>query len=167
VTGNNNTVYHYVKINPTPLAVGEIIRYGNGKILKQHNFKLSNLFADSVTATTAYKISFTINETTKSSYLVLTVLGEYDPEKVFAGMLIDGEITAPYDRIPSFLYNNWEYIEKAKGNFSFYFKAGKKLLNRKADSYLFSYFAFPSTIQPEVWITANPIPFEKKKLVQE
>jgi len=132
-----------------------------------NNYKLSNLFAESVTAAAAYKASFTINETTNSSYLVLNVPGDHDPEKVFAGILIDGEISAPYDRSPSFLYNSWEHIEKAKGNLSFYFKADKKLLKKKADVYLFSSFAFPSTMQPELWITAYPIPFEKKQLVLE
>jgi len=167
LTGNSNTAYRYVKINPTPLAVSEVIGYDNDKMVSLSNNRLSNLFADSVTAITAYKASFTIKETTNSSYLVLTVPGDYDPEKVFAGILVDGELIPPYDRSPSFLYNNWEHIEKAKGNLSYYFKAGKKLLNKKADIYLFSSVAFPSAMQPELWITAYPIPFEKKQLVLE
>lgn len=167
LTGNTNTAYRYVKINPTPLAVSEVVEYDNDKIINVNNYKLSNLFADSLTATAAYKASFTITETTNSSYLVLTVPGDYDPEKVFAGILMEGEIIAPYDRSPSFLYNNWEHIEKAKGNLSFYFKADKKLLNKKAEVYLFSSFAFPSTMHSELWITAYPIPFEKKQLVLE
>jgi hypothetical protein len=167
VNGNSNIAYLYVKINPTPLAVSEVVGYLNDKDVKPNNFKLSNLFADSVTATAAYKASFTITETTSSSYLVLTVPGDYDPEKVFAGIYLNEELIAPYDRSPSFLYNNWEHIEKAKGNLSFYFKADKNLLNKKADIYLFSSFAFPATMKPELWITAFPIPFEKKQLVLE
>ena len=167
VNGNSNIAYRYVKINPTPLAVSEVVGYLNDKDVKPNNFKLSNLFADSVTATAAYKASFTITETTNSSYLVLTVPGDYDPEKVFAGIYLNEELIAPYDRSPSFLYNNWEHIEKAKGNLSFYFKADKNLLNKKADIYLFSSFAFPATMKPELWITAFPIPFEKKQLVLE
>ncbi len=167
VSGKSNAAYRYVKINPTPLAVSEVVGYNNDKVVSVKNYKLSNLFADSVTAITAYKASFTITEIANSSYIVLTVPGDYDPEKVFACILADGKMIAPYDRSPSFLYNNWEHIEKAKGNLSFYFKADKQLLNKKAAVYLFSSVAFPSTMQADLWITAYPIPFEKKQLALE
>ncbi len=158
-----NLTYRYAKIVPAPASVSEINGYNKEKKIDRTDWKLSNLFAGNVSATIVYKASFVIEEAAKKSYLVLTVPGTYQVESVFAGLYINGKILAPIDRSPSFLYNNWEHIDTAKGNLSFYFSVTKEMINKKAEVFLFSGVRLPPELQPELWITA-PIPFVEKKL---
>jgi hypothetical protein len=173
--GNNLTInipvkspFRYLRISNAPLAVAEIEAYYRNQLLDRTGWKASNLFAYKTAGVReAWHASFSIREISNSSYLVLSVPGSYSPESVFAGLRVGNKIIAPADRSPSFLYNNWEHVDTGHGNASFYFPLSPALENTPLELVLFNADGKAIIHQPEVWITAYPLPLEEKTLVLE
>jgi hypothetical protein len=127
------------------------------------------LFAAGVgnTAKLAWRHTFILDEAPPNSYLVVTVPGSYSPEQVFAGIKDGPLILPPNDRSPSFLYNNWEHVDTATGNASFYFAIGSSMLHKRLEVALYSTNKDLAYIKPELWITTYPLPFAQRRLVLE
>lgn len=158
----------YVRLNGTPSRVFEVEGYLKGKKLDRSKWRGSNLFAvySRVRAGKAWNYSFTLDEVPSGSYLAITLNGKHGTEGAYAAIRVNGKPVGSPDRSVSYISNTWEYPARRKdSNYTYYIPLTDNMVGKKIDAVVLELKNGISEFKPEVWITAYPIPFEKKKLV--
>ena len=106
-----------------------------------------------------------MSEVPKGSYLCVALNGTHGVEGAYAAARIDGELTGSPDRAPSFQSNTWEFLNARRDkNYTYYFPVDEADKNKKIEVFVMSYDKDHTDIDPELWITAYPHPYDKKKL---
>ena len=172
-----NTGYiHFFSISQSPLRLAEVQGYKNGKAVDRSLWRASNLFAPYITshwdsnqlfsAQKAWSCRFTPSEIQAGSYLCIAVNGEHGVEGAFAGVKIDGKYVGCPDRAPSFRSNTWEVgVRISAKNYTYYLPLTRDMAGKEIEAFVLGFNANKADLHPEVYITAYPIPFEKKILV--
>jgi hypothetical protein len=158
----------FLKLNPAPLIVSEIKAIANDQPIDISQAKLTNLFPDSrlLEVKKAWKGKFTLSELNENSTLAVAIEGDYGEDGAFAVVQINDSLVGAFDRSPTFPFNNWEYIKAPQnGNYTYYFKVPEDFANQELTVYVFGLKNIEMIQKPEVWSTAYPIPFKKKRLV--
>ncbi len=167
--------FRYLRM-PVMLRINEISGYKNGKKLDPSHWRASNLFRPYVrnhwnrnllfAAKNAWSAKFTLNEIPEGSYLCIAVNGEHGFEGAFAGVKIDGKYLGCPDRAPSFRSNTWEVgVRGTDINYTYYFPLDKTFSGKEIETFVLGFNQSQANLNPEVYITAYPIPFSKKVLV--
>lgn len=181
----------YVRFAPCPLRLSEVTGYKDGQPVDRTEWRASNLFRPyggrTCSATQTWKKEFVLDEVPEGAYLCVAINGYHGVEGAWAGFKIDGEYVGCPDRAPSFQSNTWEYQNaRADRNYTYYLPLTKDMAGKKIEAYVISLdrnVRYVNTdrpeqsqdngqtirpmIKPEVWISAYPIPFEKKTLTAE
>ena len=158
----------YIKLDPSPYDVSEVKAYNNGRQVDITKAALSNLFPDSKenTVKKAWQREVQVDEITVNSTLAVAIEGDYGDNGAFSVIEVDGKLIGAFDRSPAYDFNNWEHVRaKMKGNFTYYFNLPKDFENKNIKVYVFGLTHVEEIKDPEVWVTAYPIPFVKKRLV--
>ncbi|MEO6134115.1 MAG: hypothetical protein ABIP35_03115 [Ginsengibacter sp.] len=158
----------YFRFNQNFESLLEIKGYLKGKSLNRSNWRASNLFANwrVVKAEKAWESSFVLNEIPKGSYLCIALDGKHGVEGAYAAIRVDGKPIGAPDRTVSFPGNTWELsVSKNESNYTYYIPLSKDMENKKIDAVVLGLKEGVTDFKPKVWITAYPIPFEKKSLV--
>ncbi len=154
----------YIKFPTCPLRLVEIEGYKNGQKVDRSGWKANNLFRNGdgyCNYKQAWKSEFTLSEAAAGSYLCIAVAGEHGREGVWAGLKVDGRYVGCPDRAPSYESNTWECpVCDRSSNYTFYVPVTPDMVGKKIETWVLGLNDEP--IQPEVWITAYPIPFEQK-----
>jgi len=70
------------------------------------------------------------------------------------------------DRSPSYRSNTWEYpVVRTESNYTYYIPLSEEYKGKKIDAVVLVTKNGISEFKPEVWITAYPVPYEKKVLL--
>jgi hypothetical protein len=161
----------YILIKNSPVSVAGITGYFNGIVINRSGWKASNLFSsfEGRNFTTALQASFSLTEITNQSYLAIAIPGHYAPESVYAALRIDGKPAGTPDRAVSFLSNTWEapVSSDIKGNYTYYFPLEPDMTGKLIDVVILGGSGSNEELHAEIWITAYPIPYIKKKLILE
>ncbi|WP_373494678.1 hypothetical protein [Aquiflexum sp.] len=160
--------FRYIKLSPAPWQVSEVKAYYSGNSLDVSKARASNLFPENNVneAKKAWKGQIRINEITISSYLAVAIEGDYGQDGAFAVISINDQLIGAYDRSPGFVANHWEHhLAEQNGNYTYYFKLTPEMVNQDVDVFVIGTKEVQNIERPQVWITAYPIPFEKKKLI--
>ena len=168
----------YVKLQPAPLRISEVTGYRNGRQVERSLWRASNLFRPYVrdywrsdlkfSAQKAWSLKFKLEEIPAGSYLCIAINGEHGVDGAFAGAKIDGLYTGCPDRAPSFKSNSWEVGVRPSGkNYTYYLPLSKEMIGKEIEVFVLGFNKEKTELHPEVYITAYPIPFEKKTLVLE
>ena len=162
-----NTAFRCLRIITAPTQVAEIRAFHRGQQINRSLWHATNLFKPYAQheARKAWKYSFKIKKALNNNYLALSVPGTYTKESLYASLLINGHLMGAADRSPSFPYNNWADYGDGTGNYTFYFPITKALLRKKLDLVLVSSDKNAERLNPVVWLTAYPTPFEQKLLI--
>ncbi|MBB3699315.1 hypothetical protein KMW28_25660 [Flammeovirga yaeyamensis] len=166
----------YLSFPYTFMRIQDIKGYKEGHQLDMNQWKASNLQPPYVQwhwdesqlyqAVAAWKNEFTLSEIPKGSYLCVAINGEHGEEMALASLKIDGEYVGAPDRSPSYPSNTWEYrVKKTDKNYTYYFPLDDNMLGKKIEAFVLAFDKEKLDLKPEVWISAYPIPFEKKRLV--
>jgi hypothetical protein len=165
----------YVKLQPAPLRIAEVIGYRNGKEVDRSGWRGSNLFRpyiesswrnDLVFSTKkAWSMKFSLNEVPAGSYLCIAINGQHGVEGAYAGAKIDGKYTGCPDRAASFKSNTWEVgVRTSSKNYTYYLPVTKDMIGKEIEVFVLAFNEAQSDLKPEVYISAYPIPFKKKVL---
>ncbi len=161
----------YIRIKYSPASVAEITGFFKGIALSRSGWKASNLFSsfEKKDFTSALQATFSLMEIPEQSYLAIAIPGHYAPESVFAALRIDGKPAGTPDRAISFPSNTWEapVSSDIKGNYTYYFPLEPAMTDKSIEVVILGNNGNPDTFQAEIWITAYPLPYSKKKLVLE
>ncbi len=165
-----NTKARYLKINYFPQQLVEIEGVHNGRIVDNSHWRTSNLFARSqrMKAQKVWSTEVKLKEMAKGSYLSIAINGEHGVEGAYAAVVVDGQIMGCPDRAVSFPSNTWEYVNaRSNKNYTYYFPLSEEMVAKEIRVYVIAYEEGKLDLNPELWISANPIPFEKRILELE
>jgi len=174
LTSSDNV--RYIKLQPAPLKITEVIGYKNGKQVDRSGWRASNLFRPYIktywkndmifSAQKAWSLKFSLDEIPDGSYLCIAINGEHGVEGAFAGVKIDGKYAGCPDRAPSFKSNTWEVGVRTSGkNYTYYLPLNKEMTGKKIEVFVLGFNKDLLNLHPEVYITAYPTPYRKKILV--
>ena len=158
----------YIRFPGSPEKVLEIEGYVNGKPVERTHWRASNLFStyNHVTAKAAFESSFVLNEIPKGSYLAVALNGKHGNEGAYAALRVNGKLVGAPDRSLSYRSNSWEYpVSKNESNYTYYFPLTEEMVGAKIEAVVMVMKDGVAEFKPEVWITAYPIPYEKKELI--
>lgn len=157
----------YLRFPGSPEKVVEIEGFLNGKPVERAHWHASNLFSSyrQMTAKAAYQRSFVLNEIPKGSYLAVALNGRHGNEGAYAALRVNGKLMGAPDRSISYRSNSWEYpVPLSDSNYTYYFPLTADMRGAKIDVVVMVMKDGLAEFKPEVWITAYPIPYEKKEL---
>jgi hypothetical protein len=166
----------YVKLQPAPLRITEVIGYKNGKQVDRTGWRASNLFRPYITNSwnnnlifrtqKSWSAKFTFDQIPEGSYLCIAIEGEHGFEGAFAGAKIDGQYVGCADRAPSFKSNTWEVgVRATDKNYTYYIALDKTMISKEIEAFVLGFNKAQLDLKPQVYITAYPAPFQKKLLI--
>ena len=158
----------YMRLNARPLLVTEIEGYKDGAMLDRSKWRVSNLFSQygRAPAVAAWSASFTLDEAPEGSYFCIAINGQHGIEGAYAAIRVDGKPVGAPDRSVSYPSNVWECpARNAHSNYTYYVPITAEMAGTKIDAVVLGLRGGSTDIEPKVWITAYPIPFETKELV--
>ena len=161
----------YIRIKNSPASVAEIEGYRNGSTMNSVGWRASNLFASFAGQgfSEASTASFTLPEIAKRSYLAIALPGKYEPESVYAALRINGKPTGAPDRAVSYPANTWEapVFDDIQGNYTYFIPLQTNMAGIPMEVVVIGNESRITRLEAEVWITAYPAPYERKKLILE
>jgi hypothetical protein len=158
----------YLRFPGSPEKVLEIEGFLNGKPVDRTLWRASNLFSlyRQVIAKAAFESSFVLNEIPKGSYLAVALNGRHGNEGAYAALRVNGKPVGAPDRSLSYRSNSWEYpVPTNESNYTYYFPVTDEMKGATIDAIVMVMKDGVPEFKPEVWITAYPIPYEKKELI--
>jgi hypothetical protein len=167
---NGIKAIRYLRFRNNFSRLQEIEGYKNGQLVDRKKWRASNLFASwqQVSATKAWSSSVTLSEIAKGSYLCVALNGEHGVEGAYASLRMDSTYIGSPDRSVSFPSNTWESpVRKSASNYTYYIPLTEKMIGKKLDVVVLGLKGGISQFKPEVWITTDNAPFEKKELILE
>jgi hypothetical protein len=116
----------------------------------------------------AWKTEFSLNQIAPGSYLCVALNGVHGIEGAYASMKVDGKLYGALNRAPSFSGMPWEHtIQNTNQNYTFFIPLTSDMIGKKIEVFILGFEGFPVQFQPELWITAYPIPMEIKHLLMK
>ncbi len=158
----------YLRFKEFPQQIVEIEGFSGGKQLDRSKWRASNLFAypDKKKAKKVWKTEVMLGNIPEGSYLCVAINGIHGIEGAYAAAKIGGKLVGAPDRASSYPSNTWEYINaKRDRNYTYYFPLDKTALRKKIEVFVMGYDGENLELDPELWISAYPHPWEKIKLV--
>lgn len=158
----------YLRLPSSPEKVLEIEGFLKGKQVDRSHWRASNLFSPyaQVTAKAAFQSSFVLPEIPKGSYLAVALNGRHGDEGAYAALRVNGKLVGAPDRSLSYRSNSWEHaVPVSESNYTYYFPLTEDMRGATIEAVVQVMKDGVSEFKPEVWITAYPIPYEKKELV--
>jgi len=160
----------YLRFRSFPQQITEIEGFSSGNKMDRTKWRASNLFAHprNKKALKAWKKSLVLDEVPEGSYLCVAINGRHGVDGAYAAARIDGKAVGAPDRAPSMYSNPWEYFNSRRDqNYTYYIPVNEEYIGKTIEVYVFGYDKDNLDLEPELWITAYPYPWEKKKLVLE
>ncbi len=165
---NRRKPIQYLRFPGTFEKVTEIVGYLNGQTVDRTLWRASNLFSPyrMVTAKKAFESSFVLNEIPNGSYLAIALNGRHGNEGAYAAIRVNGKLVGAPDRSISYRSNAWEYpVPMSDSNYTYYFPLTEEMKGVQIEAVILVMKEGVAEFKPEVWITAYPIPYEKKELI--
>jgi hypothetical protein len=160
----------YLRFKEFPQQITEIEGTVSGRKLDRSNWRASNLFAhpDKKEIQKVWKTTVKLDEVSKGSYLCVAINGKHGIEGAYAAAKIDGKFVGAPDRASSFQSNTWEYVNARKDkNYTYYIPVDESVIGKDIEVFVMGYDKENLDLNPVLWISAYPHPFEKIKLVLE
>jgi hypothetical protein len=158
----------YVRVHGAPRRLAEIEGYREGAPLDRSSWRASNLFFSYAQrpAERTWASSFTLEEIPRNAYFAIALEGEHGDEGAYAAVRVDGRPVGAPDRAVSYPSNTWEYFNvERESNYTYYVPLDPSMVGKKIDVVVLVLKGGKNEIQPEVYLTAYPAPFESKELV--
>lgn len=152
----------------SPERVLEIEGYLNSRAVDRTLWRASNLFSpyNQVTAKAAFESSFVLNEMPKGSYLAIALNGRHGNAGAYVALRVNGNPVGAADRSLSYRSNTWEYpVPRSDSNYTYKFSVTPDMIGAMIDAVVMVMKDGVPEFKPEVWVTAYPIPYEKKEVV--
>ena len=161
----------YLRIEKSLESVAEIDGFYNGKPVDRSDWRVSNLFGSFAGKefSKAWAGEFTLDEIAKNSYLAIAIPGKYYGESVYAAIRVNGIFYGATDRSLTYPSNTWEapVYPNFTGDYTYYVPLTPEMKNKHIEVVVVGNSTKIQELKSEVWITAYPAPFEKKKLILE
>jgi hypothetical protein len=158
----------YLEVPRSILRLSEIEGFKDGKSVPREKWRASNLFAPSwrFQPQKVWILEFSLKEIAENSYLAIALEGKHGVEGATAAMRIDGEYYGAPDRAPSYQSNTWEYpVPQRDENYTYFIPVTPDMKNKNIQVFVQALDKKNLDFKPVVWVSAYPIPYEKKELI--
>ncbi|MFB9054812.1 hypothetical protein ACFFVB_17105 [Formosa undariae] len=154
----------YLRFKATSQQIVEIEGVAKGKKVDRTQWRASNLFAhpSKKKAQKVWKSKIVLDEIAQGSYLCVAINGKHGIEGAYAAAKIgDTYIGAP-DRASSYPANNWEFMTSRRdNNYTYYIPLDQSMIGQEIEVFTMGYDKENLDLNPELWITTHPQPWEK------
>jgi hypothetical protein len=107
-----------------------------------------------------------LEEIPEGGYLAVALEGEHGNEGAYVAARVDGELVGAPDRAVSYPSNTWEYFNEEKdSHYTYMTPLRKDMAGKKIDIMVLLLEGGTDRFVPEAYLTAHPVPTEKKELV--
>ena len=159
----------YLRFRSFPSQINEIEGFKNGRSIDRSLWKASNLFAypddRKLACKQVWTSEFTLSEIAPNSYLCVALNGVHGVEGAYVAAKIDGKLTGAPDRAQSYPSNTWEYINsQSDKNYTYYIPLHPEDINKRIEVFILGFEEEFTDFNPEVWIHAYPVPYQKLSL---
>jgi hypothetical protein len=152
--------FRYFRLPTSPIRLTEVIGYRGGIKTDRTKWRASNLFQSYPGAKKAWKSEVTLKHIDKGGYLCVALNGSHGVEGAWVGFKINGRYVGSPDRAPSFASNVWEYpVASTNKNYTYYLPLTEDMADKKIEICVLG-FNNETSLTPDVWVTAYPIPLE-------
>lgn len=173
-----NQPIRYITINGCPDRIRHVRGYYRGKALDRTHWRASNLFApiDLAPPVKAWSHDFTLSEVALGAYLAIAVNGIHGVEKAYASLRVGNGYAGAPRRAPSFPSNTWECpVRQTDRNTTYFVPLTADMVGKPLQAVVLllgdrrwpweAYTVSDAELQPEVWITAYPVPYATHDVV--
>jgi hypothetical protein len=167
-TRSDSDRFRYFRLSKAPGRIKEITGIYDDVALDRSGWRASNLFTlyYQNKASKAWSCSINLDNEAKGSYLAVAIEGKHGKEGAYAALRVGDRLVGAGSRSPSFLANVWEYrVQTRDANYTYYFPVTEEMYGKDIEVVVLGLNANTEKLDPEVWITAYPIPFEEKELI--
>jgi hypothetical protein len=157
----------YLRFKYFAQQITEIEGITEGIKLDRSRWKASNLFAhpSDKKPYKTWKTTIQLDEVPTNSYLCVALNGKHGREGAYAAAKIDGKLVGAPDRAPSYLSNPWESFDyRADKNYTFYIPVKEEDKGKSIEVFVFACNKEYLDLDPELWISAYPQPWERIQL---
>lgn len=162
----------YNALDGCPDLIRQVRGYRQGRPLDRTKWRANNLFAPAnlAPASKAWVYDFVLTEFVPGSYLAIAINGIHGVEGAYASVRVgDGYAGAPR-RAPSFPSNTWECpVRKTDRNTTYFIPVTPDMVGVPLQAVVLllgdrryvweATTAREAELQPEVWLTAYPVPY--------
>lgn len=157
----------YLRFSPCPIRLNEVCGYRQGQPVDRSHWRASNLFLPFGERYTrvaqTWSASFTLPHISKGAYLCIAINGVHGVEGAWAGCKVGDEYVGCPDRAPSFAANTWEHaVTPRDSNYTYYLSLTPDMQGKKITAYVMAFDKDRCRLQPQMWLTAYPIPFQRR-----
>lgn len=160
--------FRYLRIEGSLARISEVNAYQNGKALERSLWRGSNLFSPytPMKFRKAWEGTIRLDEIAPGSYLCVALNGWHGDEGAYVALrAADGRLIGCPDRAPSFYANAWEAANfSCDANYTYYVPLTPEMEGNSYEVVVLGKDSCSKELQPDVWITANPIPFVSRDL---
>jgi hypothetical protein len=163
-----NRKIRYLKMDNFPQRMVEIKAFKNEKQLNREKWRANNLFASTsrMNSEKVWKTIIILNEIPVNSYLCIAVNGAHGFESVYAAAKMGNTYLGCPDRAPSYNTNAWETVNaKRDKNYTYYLPLSRDMTGQEIEVYVIAYEKDKLDLDPELYISAYPVPYMKQRLV--
>ena len=159
----------YLRFRAFPSRIVEIEGYNDGHELNRSHWRASNLFAypdnRKLQCHHIWKSEFQLDEIAPQSYLCVALNGVHGVEGAYVAAKIDGKLVGAPDRAQSYPSNTWEYVNsRSNKNYTYYIPLDGSETGKNIEIFVLGFEDEVIDFNPEVWINAYPLPFEKVRI---
>lgn len=158
----------FVWMAGSPNQVFEIEGFRDGQKLDSGKWRASNLFSSygRFRAHYAWSNSFVLDEIPKGGYLAIPINGVHGIEGAYAAAVIGKGLYGAPDRAVSFPSNTWEYyVREYDRNYTYYIPLDQSMKGKSIQVVVLGMNRDAKELEPEVWLTAYPIPYVERELI--
>ena len=178
----------YIRTNAVPFRASDIKGYLNGTVLSTDGWRHSYLFDRMANrpAVKAFSLKFKLPDYVKGSYICVPLEGKHGVEGAYAAIRKSEELESyivPSDsggilkrkynlyigaprRATSYPSNVWEAgVRRRDSNYTYFIPVTKDMVGKELEVVVLAMDKDNVDFEPSAWITAYPIPMEKKQLV--
>lgn len=158
----------YLRTTYVPDKISEIRGFYKNRKLDRSDWRCSYLFRSYAAQppVKAWSHTIRIDQFAEGSYLCIPLEGVHGREGAYAALRMGEKLIGPPTRATSYISNCWEYpVPRRKSHYTYFVPVTKDMIGKDIDVFVLGFDRENLEYKSEVWITANPIPFESKQLV--
>ena len=162
---DTNQPVRYLRTDLVPEKVCEIRGYAAGKELARVGWRASWLFPRFKEVRKAWTLRFRLEHAAPGNYLAVACNGVHGREGAWVSLRVDGRLVGAPQRAPSYPVNPWEYpVSQTDRNYTYFIPVTPDMLRKDCEVVVLGFDPKNLEFQPEVWLTAYPIPSQAKTL---
>ncbi|VGO11503.1 hypothetical protein PDESU_00047 [Pontiella desulfatans] len=158
----------YFRTDFVPDEVVEIEGYAKKTLLASNGWRISYLYDTFANRPPqkAFSLKFTLDEFVEGSYFCVALEGQHGHEGAYAALRVGDAYAGAPNRAPSYPVNAWEYPPRSfDSHNTYYIPITREMIGQPLELVVLAFDPENVDFAPGAWVTANPVPMVKQRIV--